>query len=227
MRFEELGLRMGDLMQLQLTSDSEVRYPVKLIGYVPGCSIIISAPYNRHDGMVFVRELQAVTLRFVVNGVASGFSAKVLAMRTTPKPYLHVEIPEDIQTVEVRQALLVNTRIYATVINETRKSHSLKVTVTHLSILGGMLECDRKIALIKDELSLTMTLSMDGIERIATLNIIIVKKHQREAGSPRDGDENSNKINVYSFEFKGNDEDDVLLLKAFVYQEILRSLHMI
>ncbi|MCO7222761.1 flagellar brake protein [Pleionea sp. CnH1-48] len=229
MRFQDLGLKMGDAMQAQLSSDSEARYPVKLLGFIPEHSVIISAPKTSKGGIVLVREAQVMTLRFVANGVASGFSSKILASRASPYPYLHLEIPDDIQTVDVKQAVSVQTNIAATMINETRKSSSLKVMMTSLSVLGCQIECEKKIALINDEMSLTMTLELERAQRVATLEGKVVKKQRRSLDDSvsEEEDEEGEFMNIYQLEFLNSDEEDELLLRAFVYQEILRSLNMI
>ncbi len=223
MRFSDLGLKMGDVMQLQASADSDARYPVKLLGFLPERSVIISAPCETKGKPIFLREDQMVTLRFVVNNVASGFSSKVLSMRTSPSPYVHLEMPKQVEAIEVRNAVRVNTDISATIINETHKSNPISVTVTNMSVLGGKLECSKKIALIGDQLSLTMTLNLDEIDKVVTLECHIRNKGNYEV--ERNGSKSLK--NWYGFHFDFNDDEDRLLLKAFVYQEILRSLHLL
>ncbi len=229
MRFSDLGLKMGDVMQLQISPESELRYPVKLLGYLPDCSVIISAPNAGKDKTIFVKEDQMVTLRFVVNHVASGFSAKVLAMHTRPKPYVHLEMPKQVQAVEVRNAVRVLVDVPATIINETHKSHPINVSVSNLSVLGGRFESSRKLALIGDQLSLTMTLNLDDIEKVVTLDCEVRNKGQLQSEEVEEMSQNneSSVTNWYGFHFKFTEDEDRLLLKAFVYQEILRSLHML
>ncbi|NVJ59989.1 MAG: flagellar brake protein [Gammaproteobacteria bacterium] len=220
MRFSDLGLKMGDVMQLQISPDSDARYPVKLLGFIPERSIIISAPSEQKGHPMFMKEEQLVTLRFVVNNVASGFTAKVLKMRTDPGPYLHLEMPHQVEAVEVRNAVRVNTDFSATIINDTHNSNSMSVMVKNLSVLGGRLESEKKIALISDRLSITMSLNLDDVEKLVTLTAEVRNKGilEQEGGTG---------INWYGFNFLFTDEEDRLLLKAYVYQEILRSLHLL
>lgn len=219
MRFSDLGLKMGDVMQLQTSAESDARYPVKLLGFLPDCSVMISAPYEQKRKPIYLREDQIVTLRFVVNNVASGFSARVLAMRTRPMPYIHLEMPQSVEAVEVRNAVRVSTEIFATIINETHKSNPIKVTLSNLSVLGGRFECDRKVALIGDQISLTMSLDLDDIEKVVTLDGVIRNKGRYQS--------EYEDLNWYGFHFKFTEDEDRLLLKAYVYQEILRSLHLL
>lgn len=252
MRFSDLGLKMGDIMQLQISPDSDERYPVKLIGFLPDCSVIISAPLEKQKRVVFLREDQMVTLRFVVNNVASGFSAKVLVMRTSPSPYIHLAMPKQVEAVEVRSAVRVNCDIAATLTNQSRNSHPARVIVTNLSVLGGRFECRDQLALVDDELSITMTLELDDIQKVVTLDCRVNNKGKLvDEGGDNDATDNdvADKQNAdsnndltqkqptvksgsegtywYGFHFVFTDEEDRLLLKAYVYQEILRSLHLL
>lgn len=219
MRFADLGLKMGDIMQLQISADSEVRHPVKLLGFLPDTSIIISVPKDAHGRVIFMKQDQLVTLRFVVNNVASGFTAKVLKMNTQPDTYLHLQMPQQVEAIEVRNAVRVATEISATIINETHQSQPISVTVSNLSVLGGKIDSERKIALIGDKLSLTMTLLLDEVEKLVTLECYV-----RNKGKSSDEEGGAN---WYGFYFEFSDDEDRLLLKAYVYQEILRSLHLL
>ena len=50
MKFSDLRLSTGDIMQLQFEDDYEERYFSRLIGYLEGKSIVIATPV--HDGKV-------------------------------------------------------------------------------------------------------------------------------------------------------------------------------
>ncbi len=218
MRFDELGLKMGDVMQLQLSPESELRYPVKLLGFIPERSIIIEAPSKKNGQAILVKEEQMITLRFVVNSVASGFSARVLCSRTNPKDYLHIEMPKQVETVEVRNAVRVVTELPASVINHNNKSLEQQVQVTNLSVLGGRFESTKKLALIGDKVSLSTSIILDDMEKLVTLDAVVMSKGQIKNETP---------INWYGFHFDFSHIEDRLLIKAYVYQEILRSLHLL
>ena len=217
MRVEELGLAVGDVLQLQIGDNADMRYPVTFIGIQPGGSVIISAPRTGQDKMIFVRENQLVTLRFVAKNVASGFTSRVIATRGQPYPYLHLEIPKEIQTVEVRKEVRVTTNIPVTVINKTHNSPALAARMLNLSCSGGRVESDIKMALDDNILNITMTLDIGGIERLVTMDceVITVKSDEIEDHY------------IYGLNIMEIDEDDILVLRAYIYQEILHTLHMI
>lgn len=217
MRVEELGLACGDILQFQIGDNVEQRYPVKFIGINPNSSIIVSAPITGKDKIYFVREGQNVTLRFVVKNVVSGFSTRVMQTRGMPYPYLHLEIPKEVQTVEVRKEVRVETSINSTVINKTHNSPALTATMLNLSCSGGRIESKSKLALMDNILNITMPLVIDNIERIVTMDCHV--SYVKE-----DGDHDTF---LYGVNIEDIDEDDSLFLRGFIYQELLRVMHMI
>jgi len=217
MRIEELGLTFGDMLQIQIGDDVDQRYPVKFIGLNPAISLIISAPMTGKDKMYFVREGLNVTLRFVVKNVVSGFSTRVMLTRGQPYPYLHLEIPKEIQTVEVRKEIRISTKINTTIINKTHDSPALTGTVLNLSCAGALIESSAKLALMDNVLNITMPITFDGVERIISLDCHVnyVKEFEK-----------TQKF-TYGVNFQDIDDEDNLILRAFIYQELLVEHHMI
>ena len=217
MRVEELGLTFGDTLQIQIGDKVEQRYPVKFIGINPQCSIIVSAPITGKDKIYFVREGQNVTLRFVVKNVVSGFSTSVMLTRGQPYPYLHLKIPKEVQTVEVRKEVRVETNINSTVINKTHNSPALTSKMLNLSCSGGRIESSARVALMDNILNITMPLLIDEIERIVTMKCLVTYVKE---------DEDKGKF-LYGVNIEEIDEDDSLFLRGFIYQELLKGMHMI
>ncbi len=217
MRIEELGLAVGDAMQLQIGDNVDQRYPVKFYGINPKGSVIVSAPRSGVDKMIFVREMQMVTLRFVAKNVASGFTTRVLCTRGQPYPYLHLEIPKNIQTVEVRKEVRVATDLSVTVMNKTHNSPALAARMLNMSCSGGRLESNIKMALEGNLLNITMKLMIEDIERLVTMDAIATYiKEDEEEG-----------IFTYGVNIESIDDEDMVSLRGYIYQELLRSLHMI
>ncbi|WP_444998143.1 flagellar brake protein [Aliikangiella sp. IMCC44359] len=217
MRVEELGLAVGDALQLQIGDNIDQRYPVKFFGINPKGSVIVSAPRSGPDKMIFIREGQLVTLRFVAKNVASGFTSRVMVTRGQPYPYIHLEIPKEIQTVEVRKEVRVSTDIPVTVINKTHHSPALTGRLLNMSCSGGRIETNMKIALKDNILNVTMKIMIEDIERLITMDCIATYVKEDP-----ENDEYTYGVNIEEI-----DKEDMVSLRAFVYQELLRSLHMI
>mgnify|MGYP005812578491 CR=1 FL=1 len=217
MKVEELGLSVGDAMKLQIGDDSNHRYPVVYYGINPSGSVIVSAPSTGEDKMIFVREGQLVTLRFVAKNVASGFTSRVLITRGQPYPYLHLEIPKEVQTVEVRKGVRVATDVSVTVMNKTHSSPALTGHMIDMSCTGGRLEANTKLALPGNTLSLTMNLKIEDISCLITMDCSVTNVKEYKDGT----------VFRYGLNIENIDDEDMVAMRAYIYQEILRSIHMI
>ncbi len=217
MKVEELGLHSGDVLQIQIGDSVENRYPVVFYGINPRSSVIVSAPKSGVDKMIFVREGQAVTLRFVAKNVASGFTTRVMVSRGQPYPYLHLEIPKNIQTVEVRKEVRVSCDQPLTVMNKTHSSPAMKGKMLNMSCSGGRFETNMKMALANNILNITMALMIEDIERLVTFDAIVTYiKEDDEEG-----------IYTYGVNIESIDDEDMVSMRAFIYQQLLISAHLI
>jgi len=204
-------------MELQIGDNADQRYPVRFYGYNPNGSIIVSAPKSGESKMIFVRESLLVTLRFLVNNVASGFTSRVLATRGQPYPYLHLEIPKEIQTVEVRKGAHISTNISVTAINKTQKSAAIVAHITTLSGTSIRLESKSEFADEDNLISVTTTLKFEEIERLVTMDCLVTNFKQKP---------NTSRF-IYQLNIEQIDEEDLLMVRFYIYQELLRSLYML
>lgn len=217
MKIDELGLAIGDTLQLQLGDDIENRYSVIFYGMNPTGSIIVSAPKSSSDKAIFVREGQPITLRFVSKNVASGFSTSVITSKGRPYPYIHLKIPLEIQTVEVRKGVRIDADIAATVLNKTHRSPALTGRLKSLSCSGARIETTVKTALEGDLISISATLFIEKVKCFITMDCKVTYVKEDE----------ENDLYIYGVNIVQIDDEDLVSLSAYVYQELLRSLHMI
>lgn len=126
-------------------------------------------------------------------------------------------LSKEVQTVEVRKEIRVESNINTTVINKTHNSPALTAKMLNLSCSGGRIESNTRLALMDNVLNLTLPTVIDDIERIVTMDCIV--SYVKE-----DDDED---IYTYGVNIEEIDEDDRLFLRAYIYQELLRSMHMI
>ena len=112
-----LQLKVGDVIQVQLSAEqSDTRSMARVIGYVPGTSLLIGTP--RSNGSILrVREGQPLTLRLLTGSTVYGFESSVLRVCNLPFPYLHVAYPKEFASAVVRKAQRASTNIIASVDN--------------------------------------------------------------------------------------------------------------
>ncbi len=110
-RTELLELPAGTALQVQATvPDNAPRYSVRLIGQLPGASLVVTAPM--HDGKVqLVREGQRFAVRVLKGERIVGFIAQVLHVSLKPYAHLHLEYPTEFEQIVVRNASRVSSDI--------------------------------------------------------------------------------------------------------------------
>lgn len=210
-----LKINTGTLMQLQFESRGEERLNSRVIGWIPGVSILVSTP-KQDDRVILVRNKQKVTVRFVNDTSAVAFESEVRNVCTHPVPYLHLAYPQEIEIDEVRKARRIQVSIDAILTNPlSPPGERYKGIINDLSQSGGRVISEPKLGKVGDTVAIRCTLDIpplkrmlraEGIIRSRTLNINDVDTH------------------LYGIEFNKVAEEDLLLLIAYVTIQTLASL---
>ncbi|PYF84902.1 MULTISPECIES: flagellar brake protein [Marinomonas] len=108
-----LDVPIGTNVQVEFISPPG-RYMVKVLGNIPGRSLILSAP-KINGKNILVRDGQVVNIRLMLSTHVCAFSSKVAKSYLEPAAHLHIAYPEYVETSEVRQAVRVETRLIANV----------------------------------------------------------------------------------------------------------------
>jgi Flagellar protein YcgR len=82
---DEIKLGIGDPFQIQTQAEqSENRYYVKLIGYLKGKSVLVTAP-QQEGNLCYIKEGQAFVVRFFSGKNAYAFTANVIRAANVPR----------------------------------------------------------------------------------------------------------------------------------------------
>lgn len=109
------AMRPGDTLQLQFMDDeTRGQFYVKVVGYVPDRSLLVTAPEKNGRPMV-VREGRAVMMRSFSGQHAQGFTCTVMRSCTQPFDYMHLSYPRKIEQVKVRKVNRVRTALAVSV----------------------------------------------------------------------------------------------------------------
>ncbi len=223
MDFENLGLKIGDILQLEITAQQGSRFPVKLIGIHSKKGFITSSPINKEGKLIFLKQGQDLIIRFATLTSVSAFNTKVLEDRTSPYPHVHIAIPPDIESIEVRQAFRINIELPVTVINEDTESSPVTMTITDLSPMGARIEGQVEVADKNQLLSTTMQLNVAGHSYTVSVSGRVMAKginyvEDKETGS------DVQKGLYFGIKFEEIDFEDSAPLYAYVYHEMLQKL---
>lgn len=213
---EELALDIGDVLQLQfLPDESHARHYVKVIGYIPDKSLLVTTPHV-NGRVMLVREGQRIAVRSMSGVNIIAFTANVLRSCARPYPYLHLSFPNDLQCVALRTAQRVTFDLEADVRDCTpgsQQSHTNTVKIDDMSTSGALLVSSHPLGDIKTLISVTMQLQVaNAVEKFVTVAIIRnVRERQKDNGEIE---------YMYGIQFQLAGRKDEILLHAFVYEQM-------
>ncbi len=224
MNFESIGLKIGDVLQVELCSQPGSRYPVRLIGLNPNHGFIITTPRNSDGNHMFLKEGQEIIIRFAALNSVIAFNTSVLENRSKPYPHVHINIPPKIESVEIRKAMRVRLALAATVINEDTESSPVNMRITDLSFMGARLEGQVDVGKKEETLSVTMALTIDKYEYTVTILGTIVALGLNFVKNEETDVEEAEGL-FFGIKFNKVDAEDAAPLHAFVYREMLKQFH--
>jgi c-di-GMP-binding flagellar brake protein YcgR len=112
--FDNVRWHIGETMYLQVADNASVRYTVKLIGFIKGKSILVTAPTDDGKGAL-IRDGQRFIVRAFPGKNAYAFTASAIKSLFTPHPYLHISYPKSVTCTTIRQGSRAQVNIIASV----------------------------------------------------------------------------------------------------------------
>lgn len=219
MKFEDLKLAYGYPLQLQTNSTGQPeRYSCRLIGCVPGRSILLSVP--RTTGrIVRFRPGQKMVARIMVNNGIGIFACALENQIADPYPILFVSYPESVSFKGIRGATRVAVQMPVKVTNDSAvEEPQAKGVMADVSISGARLELNDAVGDVGDRITILGMLEVLGISRELQIEAVIRSRVER---STQEVDESLPAI--YGVEFIDKDEDRRLLLYSYVFSQIAKD----
>lgn len=217
---DNLQLNVGDIVQLTFAADDAQRkHPTRVIGYLPGKSLLVTAP--RIDGKVMlVREGQPVVVRMLSRNSVYAFSTQILATSLKPYAYLHLTYPQEIEKAVVRKALRVatdlETNITCVSADDPKANVQTKGRIRDLSTAGALVTAEQLLGEAGDLLTLTLRIPVAGVQKY--LKISGVVRSRRELLPDDTGVQWQHGV-----EFQLLEEMDNILLHGFVYEQLQKQ----
>lgn len=217
MKFEDLKLTYGYPLQLQISNSAgqPERFSCRLIGCIPGRSILLSVP--RAAGKVLrFRAGQKMVVRMMVDNGIGIFAAVVEVQTTEPYPMLHVSYPEQVAFKGIRGATRVTVDLPIQVQNtSTINDDFVNGLIADISTTGARVEMAEAVGEIGDKVQINAEIGIAGIARRLKVNAVIRSRLER---STQEADRNLPA--VYGVEFTEDDDEKRLLLYAYVFSQI-------
>lgn len=212
-RFEDIRLKVGDRLQLQLPSHiADDRHIVRLIGYLDQQSLLVTSPGLAGLQKPMVEGDRLIVRVFSGQG-AFGFVSFVDKIIRLPFEYLHLSFPREIQGLMIRNAPRARTDFQARV--ETAKAQA-DVRVANLSATGMLLRSNTVLGGKGDELKATLELNIYGVATTLRLRGRIRTAAELPA-------EEGGEAHQYGIEFVGVQPEETLILQSAVHHEVARN----
>lgn len=223
MAAKELALEVGDHLQIQFTGDDETRYSSRVIGYLPGQSLVVTTP--KVDGHVMpVSEGKEAIVRLMSGNTIVGFTVKVIMVSVRPYPHLHLSFPQDVQAVTVRKALRVTLNMTASVRACLTDSAEVDlaqepqaVTIQDMSTSGALLIADKR--LVEEGQHIAIALRLDVADSTEDILLPAIVRNIRTERGKKVGQ----RYFHHGVELRVADRAQSVLVHAFVYQRIARG----
>ena len=217
MKFEDMKLIYGYPLQLQSSNAAgqPERFSCRLIGCLPGRSILLSVP-KLAGKLVRFRPGQKVVARLMVDNGIGIFASVVESQTVEPYPILHISYPDIVSFKGIRGATRVAIDQPVQVTNLTNISdHIISGSVVDISVTGARIEVQREIGELGNKLNLSMKVGVGNIIRELNVSAIIRSKVDLDPQNIA-----IHNVIAYGVEFVPPDEDMLLLLYAYVYAQI-------
>ena len=172
-QLEETNLKPGDVIQLQSRPESgDVRYSVRLIGYMKGRSVLVTTPMV--DGKyLFLTEGGAFIFRGFSGRSAFAFSTTIVKSLQTPYPYLHLTYPKEVRSLLVRKGARVAVNIICAITSCDGIPIQAAGAIINLSTGGALMTTKQSPGQIGQKLMVKFKAEVNGIEVLFDLNAII------------------------------------------------------
>ncbi len=164
---QPIQFQIGDRLQLQrFPADVPERYVVRVIGSLPGKSLVVTNP-TLNGRLILVRPDQKFTVRALEGSAIFAFVSSAIQIYAKPYPHMHLAYPEELEKVVVRNALRANTDVPALVRNtrlpESRE-HVRSVRMVDLSHTGTRLLSKAPLGAEGEMLMLRFSLNVCGAD---------------------------------------------------------------
>jgi len=216
MRFEELKLTYGYPLQLQTATlaGQPERFSCRLIGCLPGRSILLSVP-KQGGKLIKFRVGQKIVVRLMIDNGIGIFAGVVESQTQDPYPILHLGYPESVTFKGIRGATRVAVREKIDVTNISMDSKpNVSGFISDMSISGTRIELGDDIADIGDTLELRAQVYIRDVQRELMLTGVV-----RSRVDPTDNLSEGVLVS-YGLEFINQPDEQRLVMYAYVFSQM-------
>ena len=219
---DPLNLTLGTVLQVQATVPHDApRYSVRLIGALPGSSLVVTSP-TVGGKVQIIREGQRFAVRGLEGERVVGFVTQILFASMRPYPHLHLDYPDEVEQIVVRNASRVSVALPAAVRNTARPHESgdlVDAVLVDLSETGTKIASDKPLGDTDELLHILFQLTVSGgVEELGLLGDIknVAERIEERLDGPRS-------VHYTGVKFRTLSRFQQVLLHAWVTDRVLRE----
>jgi c-di-GMP-binding flagellar brake protein YcgR len=216
----DLEMSVGDGLHVAfLAEQSPDDHEVRLIGWVPGRSLIVSAP-ERGRRTVTVEDGSAVAVRLFSGGRARGYTGTVLHVGNDPFPHLHLSYPARLDALEERRTERVRAALAASVVRAGAAAGERETAaiLRDLSNTGALVFTQAPLGAKGERVEIHARLPLENLgDQAVTLPAVI---RTAAEGADLKGSLWRSRCGV---QFEGLNTQTTLVLRAYLYERFARG----
>lgn len=218
--FDDMKLKVGDRLQLEPPPQlAKERFVVKVIGFLRGASLLVTAPITASGLRLQLLENEKVVLRSFTGQNAFGFACTIERIIKIPYEYMHLSFPDVIQGIMIRKAPRIKTRIIATVqYGKSGAAEQLSALISDVSANGVSLESKKSLGSKGAELNLAFRVQLHNVDAYLTVQGVIRAVLNEDAS-----DAAKSGMFRYGIELQNLQPNDSVILQSMIYQQMIEN----
>jgi c-di-GMP-binding flagellar brake protein YcgR len=202
---------VGETLYLQSADHSEIRYNVRLIGFVKNKTVFVTAPMLEGK-FEFIREGQTFIARAFAGKKAFAFVCSAVKSMHVPHPYLLLSYPRQVRCTVVRRGIRAQVKLIAALAIEN-PPRVIGATLTDLSTGGASCATKEPVGQHGDVIRIKFKVHVADNDEYLDLAAIL-----RSVAASENGEGVK-----HGFEFLDVSVQEKLILSAFVHQTVVEA----
>lgn len=209
----DLDLHIGSVLHLDLPGGK--KSDVRLMGLVPGSSLLVTAPEGP-EGHLPVTEGDHLAVRVFAGGGVLAFSCSVRRCCIEPYHYLHLSYPETMESTPVRHAQRARVHLRGSAETDQAPGREVPVTLHDLSTLGALVWASVPLGEVGEAMVLRLPLEPSPMGPQIAEVVCEIRNLHEDHGPPK-------RRWGYGVEFSSMSSATALALRTLLMQEMARD----
>ncbi|MGV8898630.1 MAG: flagellar brake protein [Burkholderiaceae bacterium] len=211
--FDAIKLQVGTRLQIMLTRGSrQLVYYTSLIGYVSGEYLLMKIPFE-HGLSVPMQADERVTLRVFSGMNVFSFACNVESVFLSPRFYMHLTFPTEIQATALRKAVRVKVELPVQI-----KGAAESGNITDISVEGAQITAGSALGKLEAKILLSFGFQIKPTNQDVLIETSATIRSLRELPAAKKGEPSRFSHGVLFDEIDPNNQ---VMLQNLVYEALL------